>query len=269
MVDPKHDRGHSRFSPSASSRWIWCPGSIPFVESLKLPPWSNSAARLGTVAHSLLELCLKSTQTRSPHVYVGRKITQDGEVFVVDKAMANAVEMAIDHIAPQFRIAENYGVEDQLDIPTTGEWGTMDAWAVTHEIDEWVIDVWDYKNGRHAVEAKKNTQLRLYADGVYDHVELSMGRQLKGDVKLRLHIIQPNAYRGLEGGLDTWETTVKENIDFLSTYAVPAVKAVKEGKAKRVPGAHCKNCPGAARCPELATAVARTARMDWASEIKR
>ncbi len=267
MVDPKKDRGHSRLSPSSSSRWIYCPGSVPFIESLNLPPWGSAAATLGTVAHSLLEMCLKRDIT--PHAMLGKAIsTQEGNKVFVDQHMANSVERAMEHIVPQFAIAEKYGVEDQFDIPVTGEWGTMDAWALTNEIDEWVIDVWDYKNGRHPVAAKKNTQLRLYGDGVAQHV-LNTMVDVNGerDVKLRLHIIQPNAYTQLDNDIDTWETTLSENDAFLADYVKPAVAAINDGTAKRVPGNHCKGCKGAGRCPELARAAAKTARMDWAKEI--
>ncbi len=271
----KVDRGHARFSPSGSSRWLHCPGSIPFIESLKLKPWSSAPAELGTATHTLLEMALNARC--SPHKFLGKKIKGDFTIrpggYVVDRGMADSAEAAVDHVAPVLEKAIASGVESELDIPATGQWGFVDAWALSEFDTDWaldgstelVLDVWDFKNGRHPVSAKENSQMRLYGNGALfacrDHIK---GRR----VAMRLHILQPNAYVALDNDIDTWKTNSVKESSWIATYVVPAVQAIKNGTAKRIPGNHCKNCDGAARCPELAKAAAQAARMTWAKDIK-
>ncbi len=254
MPPTRIDRGHARFSPSGADRWTKCPGSIPFVESLKLPNRSGAAALLGTATHTLLEVSLKSMT--NPHARIGKTIKVEKTVFKVDSAMANCVEYAMDAVRPVLERCKVFGIEDQLDIPATGQWGTMDIWGAEWDFGAWLLHVWDYKNGRNAVSAFKNPQLRLYVDGVQHEVrKLTAGHK----VNLALHILQPNA----ESDCTTWRTTAKENAEWIADHVKPAVKSILDGTAKRIPGDHCRWCEGAARCPELAKAAAATMRMDF------
>lgn len=71
---------HARLSPSSSSRWLKCPGSVPLTESLNLPPEKDSPYALeGTLAHYLAERLLKDTHI-DPDYFVGRSFEYvDGE----------------------------------------------------------------------------------------------------------------------------------------------------------------------------------------------
>jgi hypothetical protein len=195
---------------------------------------------------------------RSAHRWLGKKIDK----FKVDKRMADAAESAYDHAMPVLESAVVYGVEDQFDIPATGQWGTMDIWALSYDKDfsHWILDVWDFKNGRHPVSARENPQIRLYANGVYEHTR---PKHKGAAMPMRLHILQPNAYQYGDDGLDTWVTTSVKNDKWIAEMVKPAINAILKGTAKRIPGEHCRNCPGAGRCPELAAASMRAAKLDW------
>jgi hypothetical protein len=50
---------HSKFSASASSRWLECTASIGLYETLEKQE-SSAAAQEGTLAHDLAEYCFKT-----------------------------------------------------------------------------------------------------------------------------------------------------------------------------------------------------------------
>ncbi|MCP5007968.1 MAG: DUF2800 domain-containing protein, partial [Planctomycetes bacterium] len=49
----------AKLSPSGSTRWLACPGSIEAEAAIDEPEVESEAAREGTRAHQLLEECIK------------------------------------------------------------------------------------------------------------------------------------------------------------------------------------------------------------------
>src|SRR5690606_6156447 len=106
--------GHARFSPSASHRWLNCPGSIMFCEQLppELHEQDNFFADEGTAAHFVLEKCL--TRDFPAQHYFGKhvRVRRDehgmsdvgfvknpaDDTFPVDEGMVEAVQVAIDYV---------------------------------------------------------------------------------------------------------------------------------------------------------------------------
>ena len=246
------------FPPSGAKQWLACPGSIKLVKSLNLPPWTSEPAERGTVAHKLLELALKGT--RLPEDYIGRKMRagDDGGIYVVDAELAHGPTVALDLIHPTWSLAKHRGSESWMDIPQTGEGGTVDAWAF-NETDN-VLHVWDYKNGRHAVSADRNAQMSLYALGALDLVKWN------SKTKVLLHIIGPN-FIGAYSPISTYETTARKLTAWGDEIVRPAVQAHNAGTGRLIAGPHCDGCRAAGRCPALAKKAAQEARTDFAEFI--
>ena len=88
---------HAEFSASGSSQWLNCSGSIG-MKSLVAKQKSSPAARDGTAAHQLLEMCLKDDMDAIE--FIDRKIVvEDDDVkteHYVDENMADAVQVCLD-----------------------------------------------------------------------------------------------------------------------------------------------------------------------------
>ena len=131
VIDTTCERTHAPFAPSASKRWLTCPGSVKLTEKVK-----------GTATNT-----------------TGTKVE-------VTENMTEAVQMAVEYIRG---LCSNQScvlfVEEELYIPATDDIGHIDAavWnPVTRE-----LHVVDYKHGSGLhVEAEGNSQLMLYALGM-------------------------------------------------------------------------------------------------------
>ena len=76
---------HARLAPSASKRWMACPGSIRMTANL--PRTTSEYAELGTAAHLLFEMCMRLDD--APEAWLGRTIGPKNHI--VDTDMTDAV----------------------------------------------------------------------------------------------------------------------------------------------------------------------------------
>ena len=77
-----------RLRPSASSRWIACPGSVKLCAQVPQRP-SGEAAQLGTAIHALAETCYQLDT--DPMKFIGEEI----EGVILD---ADDCQMAMDYL---------------------------------------------------------------------------------------------------------------------------------------------------------------------------
>ncbi len=251
MVGPE---GHSKYSASASSRWMNCPGSM--VLGRDAPRTSSVYSRWGTAAHEVAALCLTTDCGASN--YLNRRMEVEGHAIPVDGEMLACVQSYVDLVRSlRDTLGAELLVEQRLDYGTmlnsTEAWGTGDAVLLA---DDEIIVI-DLKTGMgEKVEAEDNTQLMLYALG-------AMAAHPRRTFKtVRIMICQPRA-----GGTTEWTTTVDALLAFAGV-AERAVDAVETAELARtdeelarylVPGEkQCRWCPAAATCPALRAEVAQT-----------
>ena len=157
---------HSKFSPSASKRWITCPGSISLSEDV---PYSSSyAAASGTLVHNMVEMLLKGhlENVSLSDYWLDKKEVYDDFEVTVTKDMIKCAETYVHYV--ETRTQELEGkllIEEKLRIDEISEdcWGTGDAVILGKKSNR--IAVIDLKSGKFPVEVQDNTQLMIYGLG--------------------------------------------------------------------------------------------------------
>lgn len=214
---------HAKLSPSASDRWMTCPGSIRLSEGM--PNSSSAAAEEGTRAHALAEAILKD----------------EYENFTATDEMLEYVRVYTDHVQnlAQYCGGDLY-VEQKVSV-NAEIYGTADAIIWSEKTK--TLYVRDLKYGAGiAVEAIDNTQLKIYALAAL----LTMGKKAE---TVDIGIVQPRCPHS-DGPIRTLAYEAVDLIDFWAdvTYAA---EVTKHDDAPLVPGEHCRFCPGAPKCPEI------------------
>lgn len=243
---------HARLSPSSSERWIACPGSVFAQEAVVEKDTGSEASRLGTVAHTLLELCI--LYGFDPQDFFGQEI-EKGYPKVVQH-MIDGVRHALDWLE---EYVDTYGRKNLIIVPEHRVYigsmigvddavcnGTSDL-QIVHRDKSRLVTV-DYKHGVKPVHAEDNPQMMLYtAGGIKEH----------GKFKEYMNVIvQPRAPK---------KRTVDENTykqgkltKFLDKAAKSATAALLPN-APRVAGDHCFFCRASANCQTYRQRASRIA----------
>jgi len=245
---------HAVLSPSASHRWLACPGSI---EANKNKPYEENKYSIeGTSAHGLLEVCLILND--QPEGYLGKKLHP--KHFPIDDDMVNGVGHALDWIRgymatnPQAKLFIEHTVHYSASIgvePGTG-FGTADV-IIDNRPKE--IVAFDYKHGIGiTVDVKDNTQLLLYLIGY---------RREAGKARnYRKVVCQPRARKRKpinEASVNDAQLTA-----WLEKKVIPIIPVIFSGKAPRVAGDHCQYCYADGNCEAQYTTVMEGAKKEFA-----
>lgn len=233
-------RAHAKLSASGSSMWINCPGSYGLTKDL--PDVETPFAEEGTRAHAYCEYLVRTkvcgAKGLTPVVPDNREMDlcgQDYADFVLDKCIEDWED---------FPLVE---VEQKVDFsPWVKEgFGTCDCLIV--KADKLVII--DFKYGKGVkVEAKGNTQLRLYALGALNRFDL-------WDFKtIEMNIFQPRLDH-----ISTEEIPIEELMQF-GEFARKASTLAYSCKGPLKAGPWCQFCKVNAVCKERAKKPLETIR---------
>lgn len=130
-----------------------------------------------------------------------------------------------------------YGIEETIQISQEIGYGTVDFWALEGD----TLHVCDLKYGKSRVFAEKNSQLMLYAYGLY------MGNSIECKA-VKLHIIQPRVNK--YGVTDMWETTIDDIVGWIRGTVIKSIIQINKGNTEFCQGGWCYFCPGRGQCPE-------------------
>lgn len=243
---------HSKLGASSAKRWMNCPGSVALIDLCPTPP-TSAAAREGTAAHALADLCLKDMRL-APSEFIGKEIKigdKDDDTYKVTEDMAAHVNAYVAYIQRLLRITGGeLLIEHRFHLSHLHPdlFGTCDAVVMEPFGDLHVID---FKYGAGIfVDAERNEQAMYYA----------LGALPLGDfARVKIHIFQPRVEG--EAGRE-WSCEVKELVEFGKLLRERAI-AAKKKNAPYKSGEYCRFCPAAGICPELHKTAITAAQSDF------
>ena len=250
----KNKKEHSELSPSSSSRWCSCPGSMIYID---LPEQVKDYTAEGTKAHDLAAYCLNEG-VYAEHLMgftdsSGKVQQADDKTMVsnVNEYLSVCYSLSEDNLIKMIEqsidLSKVYGIPEQF--------GRADF--ITYDPEEKLLTVIDYKNGYTKVSAKENKQGISYALGAVDSVKSF------GEVeKIKIVIVQPAIK-----SCDVWECTrsIADSVylkafrkaarrawDILADYKMH--KKEPDGSNFTPSEENCRFCKGKGVCKALAKA---------------
>lgn len=229
---------HSKRSPSATDRWINCPGSLKLSEGI--PRTESVYAAEGTAAHAVAEECLRTGKV-AYLVSEDQEVASSIQVYLADirywrekhKVIAEHTERTIYH----------------SDIPEFG--GTQDHMMLYEDGDRLICHVFDYKHGvGKVVDAEENQQALSYFAIIQSHYAMV-------DIaEFRITIVQPRTFA--EEKIKFWSCgpeRVQQHISEINeSIANPDVFKA---------GDWCGWCPALSICPTVREHALRIAQMEF------
>ncbi len=222
---------HAYFAPSASPRWLACPGSLALSEGISES--TSSYAHEGTVCHTVAARCLKENLTAD--AFAGQTI----EGVFMEENLIQGIQMYVDEVRGQTKEIGVKGGKIEFTVNVTEDcWGTLDAMLWNNEL--LLID--DLKMGKGVIVPGDTPQMKVYAIGGMKWLQLEHGLT---PAKIRTVIIQPRTVDPIR----PVDYTRVELIEWYKKVLMPTMEAVHKGAVKCVPGeTQCRWCPAAGMC---------------------
>ncbi len=277
---------HATFAPSASPRWIPCPGSMAFPENLEQGESSNYADE-GTAAHELAAKCLKDN-THTDY-YIGSQIRVNGKDYEITEEFANHVQVYLDDVHNR-AAGGHLLVEQRVDLsdwlgPDQG--GTSDAiiampiaynvtiedlkfgrgervyaWIAANEKSRFVVTI--TLDTGETQDVEPNFQLMLYGLGSLPLVELLMDRI----DTITLVIAQPRVDSISEititaADMQRFADFVKASIDDCNQAMILEPNSADHMFYLNPGDKQCRWCRAKTRCAKLAQHIQAEVGMDF------
>lgn len=246
---------HAKLSPSAATRWMACTPSAVLEQSF--PNKSSSYADEGTLAHALCEVLLRDMHNQLTKEQVTEELLRienseyyNGQMYDYCNEYAMFVN---EQCVGDFHLF----IEQKLDMTKwiKDGFGTADSTVILP--NERKIIFTDLKYGKGVkVDAKQNSQLKIYALGVLQTMEFIFGADA-------FDTIETTIYQPRIDNISSYSYSTKELLDWAETKLKPAAELAFEGKGEFKAGDHCYWCRAKATCRHLAEYNLKLAEMDF------
>lgn len=247
---------HSPLGPSSGERWINCPGSVKATENL--PDVTSVFAAEGTFAHLVSEVMRKGGygygSSATAEDMIGFSETIDGFPFVLDASAAESIQEFVDYVEQNEYEQELVEARVTYDAWVDGGFGTLDAGG----LNDGICDITDLKFGKGVqVFAEDNTQLKLYALGVYQ--DYGALYEIDG-FKLTIH--QPRLHH-----VDEWSISLEDLLKWADEVVEPAADLALTDDAPFKAGKWCQFCKLRGTCRTRAETM-QAGMLDEISDVR-
>jgi hypothetical protein len=242
---------HAILSASASKRWLTCTPSARLEASLpevKKSPTSFDYSLEGTMAHTLAEVKLRHHYDQVSYDEYRRECEIIKATPYYNEEFENYVDNYVLYVRSQIGDGDQPLFEQRVDY---SDWapdgfGTADVVILSKHR----VRVIDLKFGKGIpVDAKDNTQLRLYALGAW-----SKFKEEYPDInEVEYTIVQPRL-----DSITTDGTSLNKLLEWANYFVKPKAKKAWAGAGEFVPGDHCQFCRAKHTC---------RARGDFVNEV--
>lgn len=248
LPDKVPEKRHARLGPSSSDIWLKCLGAP--AEWPKYPERAPGfAANEGTLAHTL---CEAAAQIQGVPWKPGMSFEVDGRVIPITNEMLASVSL----YGQTTKLIQDQAfwhiIEKEVSFawlwdenpPSEDLYGTSDFAAC-----DWnTLFVVDFKYGAgKAVQPLRNTQLLIYAVGVFGALQKERPDLAASIQNVCLVIVQPRA-----GGdpVRQWVISLGELLYWAFAVLKPSVDSILSQEPQElVPGNHCFFCQASVGCP--------------------
>lgn len=232
---------HSLLSPSSSHRWAVCAASVRLTRDI--PNTTNARAQRGTDIHQLGEMLLRGDTTLEK----GRSVVRaddraDAPMFYIIADMLEEATQYANYVKalmtdPDAELMIEAKADLNMVAPDTS--GHVDAVVINGA----TLHIIDLKTGRGEVSAENNSQLMLYALGIYHEIEMFYDIDT-----IKLHIVQDNQ---MITNTNSWELGVDDLLDFGEWIAERAKLALAEDSECTPTEKACQWCSYSSKCKAL------------------
>lgn len=247
--------GHALLSPSSATRWMACTPSA--VLSQNFENTSSSYAQEGSLAHLLCETILREMHGQISKEQFDISFAEIQKSKYYDSVMldhCNEYAMFVnEQCVGQFEIF----IEQKLDmtrwIPSA--FGTADSTVILP--NERKIIFTDLKYGKGIkVDAKQNSQLKIYSLGVLQTLEFIYGAD-------QFDTVETTIYQPRIDNISSYSYTVKELLEWAENELKPKAELAFEGNGEFKAGSWCGFCLCKAQCKALAEHNLQLAKLDF------
>ena len=270
-------KSESRLRPSASERWLSCPGSVQLIESLGDIDDSSPYAEEGEAAHKCLEKILNrmavdldgdwrdfSDWPNEEQLEAAHDAADDVS-FMVSAARLSHPDCEVKLYSEQHL---DLGL---LEVPgLTG--GTADALIVASVDGELQgLDVVDFKFGAGVpVDAVGNPQMQIYALGAMAWAREKLNCSMTAEADVCMHILQPRIERQDSAKMCHWRVTCGELEAWQDEVLEPKAKLATSENSPLLPSpSACQFCAAKPHCKALADLTFRMAQMELETDPNR